>query len=72
MSTVSLPTTTPIVVSLPSAALRLALLALLALLAIFVYYIVGIDEGMTSVFGRTTTVHEMVHDGRHFLGLPCH
>lgn len=69
MSTVSLPTTTPIVVCLPSAALRLALLALLA---IFVYYIVGIDEGMASVFGQTTTVHDMVHDGRHFLGFPCH
>lgn len=36
------------------------------------YYLVGIDEGATSVFGNTMFVHEMVHDARHFLGFPCH
>ena len=37
-----------------------------------VYYLVGIDEGATSVFGNTMFVHELVHDARHFLGFPCH
>lgn len=60
---------TPIVVSLPKAALMLLSTALLALLA---YYFIGVDEGMTSVFGKTTYVHELIHDARHFLGFPCH
>jgi hypothetical protein len=25
-----------------------------------------------SVFGADLHVHEFVHDGRHFLGFPCH
>lgn len=41
-------------------------------LALLVYYFVGVDEGMTSVFGKTMVVHEWVHDARHFLGFPCH
>lgn len=41
-------------------------------LALAVYYLVGLDEGMTSVFGHTTMIHEWVHDARHFLGFPCH
>jgi Probable cobalt transporter subunit (CbtB) len=36
------------------------------------YYLVGIDEGATSVFGNTMAVHELLHDARHFLGFPCH
>jgi cobalt transporter subunit CbtB len=36
------------------------------------YYFIGIDEGMTSVFGNTMVVHEFVHDARHFLSFPCH
>lgn len=36
------------------------------------YYFIGIDEGMTSVFGNSMMVHEFVHDSRHFLGFPCH
>ncbi|WP_222932759.1 CbtB domain-containing protein [Nocardia yunnanensis] len=42
---------------------------LLALLAI---YFIGIDQGAVSVFGSDMHVHEFVHDGRHFLGFPCH
>lgn len=41
----------------------------LALLAI---YFIGIDQGAVSIFGRDMHVHEFVHDGRHFLGFPCH
>jgi Probable cobalt transporter subunit (CbtB) len=43
-----------------------------ALLALAVYYFVGIDQGAVSVFGNDTHLHEFVHDGRHFLGFPCH
>lgn len=41
-------------------------------LAIGVYYFVGVDQGAVSVFGSDMHVHEFVHDGRHFLGFPCH
>ena len=40
--------------------------------ALAIYYFVGIDEGMTSLFGKTLAIHEWVHDSRHFLGFPCH
>jgi hypothetical protein len=52
---------------------RVALvLGVTILLAVAVYYLVGVDEGMTSIFGKTMVVHEWVHDSRHFLGFPCH
>ncbi len=35
-------------------------------------YLVGMDQGATSVFGNSTVVHEFVHDARHLLGFPCH
>jgi Probable cobalt transporter subunit (CbtB) len=41
-------------------------------LAVAVYYLVGVDEGMTSIFGKTMVIHEWVHDSRHFLGFHCH
>jgi hypothetical protein len=37
-----------------------------------VYYFVGIDQGIVSVFGSDTHIHELMHDGRHLLGFPCH
>jgi predicted lipid-binding transport protein (Tim44 family) len=43
--------------------------ALFGLLAI---YFIGLDQGMTSVFGTDLHLHEFVHDGRHLLGFPCH
>jgi hypothetical protein len=39
------------------------------LLAVAIYYFVGVDEGMTSLFGKTMVIHEWVRDSRHF---PCH
>jgi putative cobalt transporter subunit CbtB len=69
MSSNALPTSTPIVISLPRVAIQLTMIAFFALVA---YYFIGVDEGMTSVFGDTLRVHEFVHDGRHFLGFPCH
>lgn len=72
-SHVAVPTTgvqvRPETLSAGRVALILGLTVLLALLA---YYFIGVDEGMTSVFGKTMVVHEWVHDARHFLGFPCH
>jgi hypothetical protein len=48
------------------------LLGFTVLLALLAYYFVGVDEGMSSIFGKTLVVHEWVHDARHFLGFPCH
>ena len=48
------------------------ILGITVFLALAVYYFVGLDEGMTSLFGKTMVIHEWVHDSRHFLGFPCH
>jgi hypothetical protein len=48
------------------------ILSVTTLLALLAYYFVGVDEGMTSIFGKTMVIHEWVHDSRHFLGFPCH
>ena len=69
MSSTPTAARTPVVVSLPGAAMWLIGTALLAVLA---YYFIGVDQGMTSVFGNNTVIHEFVHDARHFLGFPCH
>lgn len=76
MSTASLPATgrSRVQVS-PEAISRtrvIVMLSIAVLLALAAYYFVGVDEGMTSVFGKTMVVHEWVHDSRHFLGFPCH
>ena len=42
------------------------------LLALLTLYLVGFDQGATSVFGANTDIHEFVHDARHLLGFPCH
>ncbi|HEX3829343.1 MAG TPA: CbtB-domain containing protein [Sporichthyaceae bacterium] len=62
-------TATPVVVAVPKA---MAWLFATAILAMVGYYFIGVDEGMTSVFGKSMMVHEFVHDARHFLGFPCH
>jgi hypothetical protein len=71
MSSLSQPTavTTPLVVPATRAVLWLVGTALFA---IAVYYFIGVDQGAVSVFGNDTHIHEFVHDGRHFLGFPCH
>jgi hypothetical protein len=55
-----------------AAAVVPARLAVLTLLALIVYYFVGYDQGVVSVFGSDTHVHEFLHDARHLLGFPCH
>ena len=53
---------------IPLRDLRPALLvAALALLAI---YLLGFDQGAISQTGLW--LHEVMHDGRHLLGVPCH
>ena len=70
MTTIHPPT---ISIPAPLARTRVAvLLGLTVLAALILYYFVGVDEGMTSVFGKTLAIHEWVHDARHFLGFPCH
>jgi hypothetical protein len=71
MSSLSQPTaaTTPLVIPASRAVFWLVGTALLALA---VYYFIGVDQGALSVFGSDTHIHEFVHDGRHFLGFPCH
>jgi Probable cobalt transporter subunit (CbtB) len=45
--------------------------AYVAVLALFLLYLVGAEEGATSLISGSF-VHELVHDGRHLLGFPCH
>jgi cobalt transporter subunit CbtB len=71
MSTASIPISGVSTHTLSQAG-RAALLSVTVLLALMLYYFIGVDEGMTSVFGNTLVIHEWVHDGRHFLGFPCH
>ncbi|POX85355.1 cobalt transporter [Mycobacterium kansasii] len=59
----------PVDVSAAGAALWLAATTVLALLAI---YFVGFDQGVVSLFGSDSHVHEFFHDARHLLGFPCH
>jgi hypothetical protein len=72
-SAISTPVSTPISTPVVDAQVRtIALLAGTALVALLVAYFVGMDQGAISVFGNSTVVHEFFHDGRHFLGFPCH
>ena len=41
------------------------------LLFLLAMYFVGAEQGALSLFDGTY-VHELVHDGRHLLGFPCH
>ena len=43
---------------------------LLAGLLLLVIYLVQFDQGTISQTG--SFVHELMHDGRHLLGVPCH
>ncbi|MEO3759386.1 CbtB-domain containing protein [Mycobacterium sp. B14F4] len=47
-------------------------LSVTAFLALSALYVVGLDQGATSVFGADGHIHEFMHDARHLLGYPCH
>jgi len=50
---------------------RLAFLAVaVVLFAMLALYLVGFDQGAISRTGMY--MHELMHDGRHLMGLPCH
>lgn len=55
--------------STESAAVAL-IAAAVVLLAMLALYLVGFDQGAISRSGMY--MHELMHDGRHLLGLPCH
>ncbi|MCW4352790.1 CbtB-domain containing protein [Hoyosella sp. YIM 151337] len=38
--------------------------------AMLALYLVGFDQGALS--GTGMFLHELMHDGRHLLGVPCH
>jgi cobalt transporter subunit CbtB len=42
------------------------------LFGLALYYVVGIEQGATALFGNNMVVHELLHDARHLLGFPCH
>jgi hypothetical protein len=44
--------------------------AVLALVLVLQMYLVGFDQGAVSQSGNF--LHELMHDGRHLLGAPCH
>ena len=72
-SAISAPLAGPIAAPIVSVNVRtVALLVGVAFLALLAYYFIGIDEGAMSVFGKSMVLHEFFHDGRHFLGFPCH
>lgn len=43
---------------------------LLGLLLVLAIYLVQYDQGALSQTG--SFLHELMHDGRHLLGVPCH
>lgn len=59
-------------VTVPATSVANAWLAAGLLLSLILFYLVGVDQGATSVFGNDTHIHEFVHDARHLLGFPCH
>lgn len=44
---------------------------LVVLGAALAVYLMSFDNGM-ALRSAASTVHEFFHDGRHFLGVPCH
>jgi len=58
-------------VAVPVFSPRLLALSLLSVgLMLLLAYLVGFDQGAVSRSG--TYLHELMHDGRHLLGVPCH
>lgn len=62
--TLSPATATP--VHVPAWALALAVIAVLAL------YVLTHENGVLLTAAQAELVHELTHDARHALGVPCH
>ncbi len=67
------PTAPPTTVQAAAIPLReiLPWAAFTVLLALIALFFVGTEQGAATVFSGQG-VHELVHDGRHLLGFPCH
>jgi hypothetical protein len=75
MASISVPGTSTLPVVSPHALSKTRVAVILGatvLIALTLYYLVGVDEGFVSLFGKTMVIHEWVHDSRHLLGFPCH
>jgi hypothetical protein len=48
----------------------LLLSAAIVAAAVLTLYLVGFDQGTVSRSGMF--LHELMHDGRHLMGVPCH
>jgi Probable cobalt transporter subunit (CbtB) len=58
-------------IAVPALSPRLLAAALLSVgLMLLLAYLVGFDQGAVSRSGMY--LHELMHDGRHLLGVPCH
>jgi hypothetical protein len=58
-------------IAVPVVSPRLLAVALLAVgLLLLLAYLVAFDQGAVSRSGMY--LHELMHDGRHLLGVPCH
>ncbi len=58
--------------ALPGVASRVPVWAwAVAALALTLAYLVALDNGAV-LQSAANLAHEMFHDGRHFLGVPCH
>ena len=58
-------------VAVPALSPRLLAMSLLSVgLMLLLAYLVGFDQGAVSQSGMY--LHELMHDGRHLLGVPCH
>lgn len=66
----AIPASTPIPLQIP---LREVLpwVVFAGAILLSLLYLVGLDQGATSVFSGQL-LHEFMHDGRHLLGVPCH
>lgn len=58
-------------VAVPAISPKLLTAALVSVgLMLLLAYLVGFDQGAVSRSGMY--LHELMHDGRHLLGVPCH
>ncbi|MET9275480.1 CbtB domain-containing protein [Kribbella sp. NPDC003557] len=58
-------------VAVPALTPKLLAVAMLSVgLMLMLAYLVGFDQGAVSRSGMF--LHELMHDGRHLLGVPCH
>ncbi len=77
MTTPHAHATVPVAALSPDAATRAqrALLAVTTAVGLLVLFAVLVEGGSVSALGGSTaaqTLHEVFHDARHLLGVPCH